>query len=106
MKQVFAAVLRLVATLGILGVVLAVNRSQSGDEASADTVRCDVDPPRDIGGLEACLARSPRDVELMLDLAAAYDAAGRRDDARAQYGRAIAIDPRDADLRRRLDGRP
>lgn len=102
MKQVIGAVARLLCTVVILGAVVFVNRSQSGDEASAETVRCDVDPPRDIAGLEACLAQSPRDVELLLDLGGAYDIAGRSTDARAQYSRAVEIDPRDADARRRL----
>lgn len=106
MKQVLAALARLLCTLGILGAVVLVNRSQPGDEASADSVRCEVAPPHDIPGLEACLARSPRDVELVLDLAAAYAAAGRPAEARAQYARAVEIDPRDADARRRLDERP
>lgn len=105
MKQAIAAVSRLLCTLGILGLVVLVNRSQS-DEASADGVRCELDPPRDIPALEACLARSPRDVELVLDLAAAYEAAGRPAEARAQYARAATIDPRDADVRRRLDRQP
>jgi thioredoxin-like negative regulator of GroEL len=106
MKQALAALVRLLCTLAILGVAGLVNRSQSGDEASADSVRCELDPPGDIPGLEACLARSPRNVELVLDLADAYDAAGRPADARAQLARAAAIDPRDADVRRRLDERP
>lgn len=106
MKQVIAAAGRVVLTVGLLGGVMLVNRSQSGDEASAESVRCEIDPPVDIAGLEACLSRSPRDVELVLDLAAAYEAAGRRADARAQYERAVAIDPRDADARRRLGERP
>jgi hypothetical protein len=105
MKQAIAAVSRLLFTMGILGLVVVVHRSQS-DEASADRVRCAIDPPRDIPGLEACLAWSPRDVELVLDLAAAYEAAGRPADARAQYARAAVIDPRDADARRRLDQQP
>lgn len=106
MKQAIAAVSRLVCTLGILGIVVLVNRSQSGAEASADSVRCEIDPPRDIPGLEACLARSPRDLELVLELAAAYAAAGRTVEAQAQSARAAAIDPRDPDARRRLDELP
>ena len=105
MKQAIAAVSRLLCTLGILGLVVLVNRSRS-DEASADGVRCELDPPPDIPGLEACLARSPRDVELVLDLATAYEAAGRPADARAQYSRAATHDPRDPDARRRLNQQP
>ena len=102
MKQVIGVVARLLCTVVVLGVVVLVNRSQSGQEASADTVRCDLDPPSDVEGLEACLATFPRDVELLLELGAAYAAAGRADDARVQYARAVAIDPRDAGARHKL----
>jgi cytochrome c-type biogenesis protein CcmH/NrfG len=101
MKSVF----RLLWTAAVIGVVVFVNRSQSTADASAETVRCELDPPRDVAALEACLARSPRDLELHLALAAAYDAAGRPADALAHYRRAAEIDPRDADARRRLDAR-
>ena len=96
-------VFRLIWTAAILGLVVFVNRyTPSSSETSADSVRCELDPPRDLAGLEACAARSPRDVELLVQLAAAYEAAGRRDDARTAYRRAIEIDPRDADAQRRL----
>jgi tetratricopeptide (TPR) repeat protein len=97
-------VFRLVWTLAIVGLVAFVSRAtSSSSEASAESVRCAIAPPRDLAGLEACVARFPRDVELLVQLATAYEAAGRTDDARATYRRAIAVDPRDADAQRRLD---
>ncbi len=102
MKQVTAAVVRLLVTFLIVSAVVFVNRSQGGDEASAETVRCDLDPPGDVAGLETCLARSPRDVEILLELSAAYEAAGRHAEARVALTRAAAIDPRDAGVRQRL----
>lgn len=93
------AVTRLLCTLAVIGLVSIVNRSATADEASPEAVRCELEPPRDVAGLEACLARSPRDVEILLELAAAYEAAGRPAEARAAAQRAIAIDPRDQALR-------
>lgn len=94
---------RLVWTAALVGVVAFANRSASSDsDVSAESVRCELDPPRDVTGLEACVARFPSDVELWLDLGAAYEAAGRTGDAEAAYQRATAIDPRDAEPVRRL----
>jgi len=104
MKQAISALARLIGTLAAVAIVVVVHRPVQGDQASADTVLCELNPPRDLAGLEACLARSPHDVELLLDLGAAYVAAGRIADARERYARAVALDPRDADARRRLDG--
>ena len=103
MKQAISALARLIATLSAVAVVVAANRPAQGDRASADTVRCELNPPRDMAGLEACLARSPQDVELLLELGAAYVAVDRVADARELYARAVAIDPRDAEARQRLD---
>jgi len=105
MKQAISALSRLAFTLAIVALVVVINRSAPADPVSPEAVRCELDPPRDIAGLEACLARSPRDLELVLDLAAAYDAAGRATEARAQYARAVEIDPHDEDARKRLDQR-
>jgi cytochrome c-type biogenesis protein CcmH/NrfG len=103
MKQALSALSRLALTLAVLAIVAVVNRPVQGDEASADAVQCELNPPRDRAGLEACLARSPQDVELLLDLGEAYAAEGRAAEARDMYVRAAAIDPRDAEARRRLD---
>ena len=97
---------RLVATLVILGLVALSSRSSLSDAASAESVRCEVDPPRELAGLEACVSLFPHDVELLLELGSAYDEAGRTGDARSTYRRAIELDPRDADVRRRLAGLP
>ena len=102
MRPAISALSRLIFTVAAISLVVVVNRPVQGDQASADSVRCELDPPRDVAGLEACAARSPRDVELLVALGAAYEAAGRRDDARAAFQRAIEIDPRDADAQRRL----
>lgn len=103
MKLAISALSRLVCTLAIVALVVVANRPVQGDQASADTVQCELSPPRDVAGLEACLARSPQDVELLLDLGAAYAAAGRTAEASEVYARAVAIDPHDAEARRRLD---
>lgn len=97
---------RLVATLAIVAVVGLASRSAPSDAASAESVRCEIDPPRDVAGLEVCASLFPRDVELLVELGTAYDAAGRAADARSAYRRAIELDPRDADAQRRLAGLP
>lgn len=97
------AVFRLIWTALIVALVVFVGRSTStSSDASAEAVRCELDPPSDLAALEACVARSPRDVEMLVALGAAYEAAGRRDDARVMYRRAFDVDPRDADAARRL----
>jgi Flp pilus assembly protein TadD len=67
-----------------------------------EAVRCELDPPRAVSALEACIVRAPRDVELLLDLGMAYEAAGRFENARAIYRRAVEADPRDAGARIQL----
>ena len=98
------ALLRLVSTIAIVSAVAILSRTApSGTGSSAESVRCELDPPADIAGLEACLARSPRDVQLLVDLGVAYLKAGQTDEARASYQRALDVDPRDGDLQRRLN---
>ena len=97
---------RLVATLAIVGVVALASRSASSDAASTESVRCEIDPPRDVAGLEACISLFPHDLELLVELGAAYEAAGRAVEARSAYRRAVELDPRDADAMRRLAGLP
>ena len=60
---------RVLSTLAIVGLWGVVNRTSrpTGDFAEA-SLACELAPPRDVGGLEACLARAPRDVELLIDL--------------------------------------
>jgi tetratricopeptide (TPR) repeat protein len=57
---------------------------------------------RSVGLLERCSAIYPADVELLGDLAAAYEIAGADAKARIAYERALAIDPDYADLRVRF----
>jgi cytochrome c-type biogenesis protein CcmH/NrfG len=104
MQQALPALLRLLFTLAVTAFVVVVSRPVQGTQASEDAVRCELDPPRNVDGLEACVARFPLDVELLIQLGAAYEAAGRVDDARSAYRRAIEIDPRDADAQRRMAG--
>jgi cytochrome c-type biogenesis protein CcmH/NrfG len=94
---------RLIATIAIVAFVAAVSRSVSSDtQASAESVRCELDPPADIAGLEGCVAQFPSDVGLLIELGDAYQRAGRTAEADEMYRRAAAEDPRDADLQRRL----
>jgi Flp pilus assembly protein TadD len=101
--RVIRAVARFLSTVAILGVVDLVNpAAQNAGEVAEDTLQCDLDPPTDVEELESCLERSPQDVELSLDLAAAYESDGRPGDALRVYQRAVEVDPRDADARVRL----
>ena len=61
-------------------------------------------PPRPdlLATLERCSALYPADVELLADLGAQYETAGRRSEAEAIYRRALAVDPAYAELRLRL----
>jgi cytochrome c-type biogenesis protein CcmH/NrfG len=103
MTQAIAALSRASLTLAAVAfVVFATRAAAPGGDASAESVRCELDPPHDASGLEACIARSPRDVELLLELGEAYQALGRADDARSAYRRAVDIDPHDAGAQRHL----
>lgn len=96
-------VTRLAATMVILGVVAWAGRHTPSDAAApAAAVQCELDPPGDPAGLEQCVERFPRNVELLVDLGDAYRAAGRAADAIAVYQRARDIDPRDAEVLQRL----
>jgi cytochrome c-type biogenesis protein CcmH/NrfG len=106
MQSAIFALSRLFFTITAVSVVVVVNRPFQGDQVAPNAVRCELDPPRSTEGLEACVAQSPRDVELLIKLAAAYEVLGRIDDARSTYRRAIGLDPRDADAQRRLSELP
>ncbi|MEP7308504.1 MAG: hypothetical protein ABJA98_23615 [Acidobacteriota bacterium] len=70
---------------------------------AAETVdQCEQSPPLDVVALERCLLVQPDDVELMLDLGAAYESGGRWADAEGVYLRATRVDPRDGEPHRRL----
>jgi tetratricopeptide (TPR) repeat protein len=100
---VTAVITRVLSALAIVGLWGVVNRTSrpTGDVAEA-SLACELAPPRDIVALEACLARAPRDVELLIDLAVAYESAGRPVEAASAYRRAVDVDPRDGDARLRL----
>lgn len=57
----------------------------------------------DMPALERCVALRPGDIELMLDLAGAYERARQPDRAAGIYARALSIDPYDAEVRTRLE---
>ncbi len=70
---------------------------------AADTVaECEQPEGANVALLERCLAAQPDDVELMLDLGAAYESAGRWPDAERVYSRAVRVDPRDGQSHLRL----
>ena len=73
----------------------AGGQAEALSEASAETC---VTVSADVARLEQCLAAQPDEVGVMLDLAKAYEAAGRRDEAEGLYRRALRLDPRDGDL--------
>jgi hypothetical protein len=70
--------------------------------AAGPAAQCEQPTGLDVAALEQCLLGQPDDVELMLDLGAAYEAAGRWTDAEGVYVRATRIDPRDGVVHRRL----
>lgn len=63
---------------------------------------CERVPRTDAVAMERCLTLRPDDVELMVDLADGYRKAGDHEHATALYRRALAVDPDDSDVRRRL----
>ena len=77
-------------------------RSSAGSVDATSTFACELNPPRHIDGLEQCLAVSPRDIELMLDLGAAYEAHADLERAETMYRRALSVDSKDPDVRARL----
>jgi cytochrome c-type biogenesis protein CcmH/NrfG len=94
---------RLLVTGILLGLAGLPNQTPPiAGALSNETVRCELDPPRDVPALEACVRQAPRDVELLLELGTAYEEAGRFDDARQVYRRAVEADPRDAGARVQL----
>jgi cytochrome c-type biogenesis protein CcmH/NrfG len=86
----------------VLAAFLGFRARAGSDRDSIAAFACEVAPPTDLDGLEWCLAQSPRDVELLLDLGAEYDRAGRPDAAEAAYRKASDTDPFDAEPHMRL----
>lgn len=99
-----ASWIRLFATLALLVTLVVSARGLRSTSRVVDAPfeRCEINPPRDVDGLERCLALLPKDVELMLDLASAHEAQGASDRAEALYRRALDVDPQDGDLHIRL----
>jgi tetratricopeptide (TPR) repeat protein len=96
-----------VIVLALFVIVLPVGLDHSSSEVSEETcVRFADHPPADrpdlLGELERCRAVVPLDVELLADLGAAYERAGRQQDAERTYRDAVAIDNTYADLHVRL----
>lgn len=63
---------------------------------------CEHAAATDITAMDRCLTVRPGDVELMAELARAYERADRWDRAESVYRRAIAVDVDDSDMRVRL----
>ena len=92
--------------LAIAALLLALGISARGlrPVRDADTFAavCELNPPREAAGLERCLALQPRDIEIMLDLGALYEANAAFERAEALYRRALAVDTKDSDVHVRL----
>lgn len=93
--------------LAVLVAALPIRLNRGANEASAETClrladRPPADGPGAINELERCSAVVPLDVELLADLAAAYETAGRQADAEKTYQHVLALDPNYADVRVRL----
>jgi cytochrome c-type biogenesis protein CcmH/NrfG len=86
----------------VLAAFLGLRAREASDRDSGAAFTCEAAPPTDLDGLEWCLAQSPRDVELLLDLGQGYDRAGRPDAAEAAYRKASDTDPFDAEPHMRL----
>lgn len=93
--------------LAVLVVALPIRLSRAANEASAETcLRLADRPPAEgndaINELERCSVVVPLDVELLADLGAAYESAGRPHDAEKTYQNVLTLDPDYADVRVRL----
>jgi tetratricopeptide (TPR) repeat protein len=95
------------AVLAVLIVALPIRLHRAANEASAETcLRLADHPPGEgreaMNELERCSAVVPMDVELLADLGAAYESAGRPLDAEKTYQNILALDPNYADVHVRL----
>jgi tetratricopeptide (TPR) repeat protein len=93
--------------LAAFWLVLPIELGMDPDVSSSDAclTLADRPPPHGeeaIAALERCLTVATTDVELIADLAGAYELANRPGDAEAAYARALAIDPEYADVHTRL----
>jgi Flp pilus assembly protein TadD len=69
---------------------------------AAVAIDCDHFTAGDTAARERCVELRPDDVELMMELGAAYEQVGQQDRAEAMYRRAVSVDPEDGDVRVRL----
>ena len=93
--------------LALFIAVLPIRLQRGATEQSAETcLRLADRPPAEgraaMNELERCSAVVPLDVELLADLGAAYESAGRPQDAEKTYQKVLALDPDYADVRVRL----
>ena len=88
------------------GLAVPVRFTAGTDGASTDECLTLADRPpagaTAVSQLERCSALAPNDVELIADLGALYESAGRAGDAEAAYRRALAVDAEYADVHARL----
>jgi Flp pilus assembly protein TadD len=83
---------------------VALRRPTPKPDDRSSVRRCELERSSDIRVLERCLALQPDNIEVMLDLGEAYQRGARLADSEAVYRRALAVDPRDAELHERLSG--
>lgn len=94
---------RAALALTLLAAFAAAFQQSSRDRSDVAAVtRCEIDMPDDEAALAECLVLAPDNIEVMLELAQLYEAAGQWDRAEAMYRRASEVDPRDAELHLRL----
>lgn len=110
LNRSFAAPYRIGAAAIVVALfiaVLPIRLHRGANEPSAETcLRLADRPPAEgrdaMNELERCSAVVPLDVELLADLGAAYESAGRPNDAEKTYQNVLALDPDYADVRVRL----
>lgn len=100
-RAAWPRLLLIAALLAALGLTSRSGQSGSREENGIATA-CELNPPREIDGLERCLALNPRDIELMLDLGSLYEAGRRLDRAEELYRLGLSVDPKDGDVHVRL----
>lgn len=92
--------------LVVLALAVPVQLPSSGGGSSSEECLTLADRPVTtadaIPQLEQCATIVPDDVELLADLGAAYDSAGRSGDAERIYGQLLTIDDEYADIHVRL----
>lgn len=92
----------------LLAFLATFRRVPAQTVSTAETVDCDrpfhatANEGSDLAILERCVALDPDNAALLTDLAVSYEACHRGADAEAMYRRALAVDPRDADVHVRL----